>query len=494
VGGVAIESGLFTVQLDFGFDVAGDDQLWLWMRARTPSGSGSFEFIEPRQPLTAAPHSLGTRGIFVDDTGRVGIGTTAPASQLFIDASASNNVGLIVNAPGGSPGNVAIGSPGGSPGFQGFANNGNRRDIRFLDDGINLITSATAGIPSSINGLFIAENGNVGIGTTAPIGGLNIGNSREITFGTATGHRTISTPLGEGAPMVLTNHSGDANPTIRFRDANSGEDAVVINVAGQKLGIGTDPYYAFHVEAVGNEVLKYAGFIQAFEATGLSVSALSNTGSFSGIVGTSFSPGGAGVRGWGSAIGNAGVYGNTLAVNGVNYGVIGESPSTSGRGVMGKVTSTSGGVPIAVYGVCESASGYDFYADGAGVDYGGNSSIRWKHNVTPIPDPLEKIQQIRGVYFDWDEEHGGAHDVGMIAEEVGAVLPEIVRYESNGIDAMGMDYGKTTPLIVEAVKALRAEKDEQITALQDENVALRARLDAMETLVEQLAAERGATQ
>jgi hypothetical protein len=46
---------------------------------------------------------------------------------------------------------------------------------------------------------------------------------------------------------------------------------------------------------------------------------------------------------------------------------------------------------------------------------------------------------MRGVYFDWDESHGGGHDVGMIVEEVRKVLPEIVVYEENGIDANGMD-------------------------------------------------------
>ena len=67
------------------------------------------------------------------------------------------------------------------------------------------------------------------------------------------------------------------------------------------------------------------------------------------------------------------------------------------------------------------------------------------------------------MYFTWDEEHGGQHDVGMIAEEVGKVLPEIVVYEENGIDADGMDYSKLTPLLVEAVKALlvRVEELEQ---------------------------------
>ena len=47
----------------------------------------------------------------------------------------------------------------------------------------------------------------------------------------------------------------------------------------------------------------------------------------------------------------------------------------------------------------------------------------------------------------------------MIAEEVGKVIPEIVVFEENGIDASGMDYSKITPLLVEAIKALKAEND-----------------------------------
>jgi hypothetical protein len=60
--------------------------------------------------------------------------------------------------------------------------------------------------------------------------------------------------------------------------------------------------------------------------------------------------------------------------------------------------------------------------------------------------------ELRGVYFDWDEEHGAKHDVGCIAEEVAKVLPEIVVFEENGTDVHGMDYSKLTPLLIEAVK------------------------------------------
>ena len=139
--------------------------------------------------------------------------------------------------------------------------------------------------------------------------------------------------------------------------------------------------------------------------------------------------------------------------------------------------------------------GHAFYATGLGVNYGAPSSRRCKTNIVAIDEPLQKISKLRGVTFDRDEEHGGHHDIGMIGEEVGAVVPEIVNYEENGIDAHGMDYSKLTPLLVEAVKALQSEQESQIAArdnrvtqLEEQNEALQARLQLLEQLVEQVAA------
>jgi len=87
------------------------------------------------------------------------------------------------------------------------------------------------------------------------------------------------------------------------------------------------------------------------------------------------------------------------------------------------------------------------------------------------------------VYFDWDEEHDGQHADGMIAEEVGKVLPEIVGYEENGVDAIGMDHSKLTPLLIEATNALRAEKNAQIKKLEEDNQLLRARFDQLERML-----------
>ena len=150
------------------------------------------------------------------------------------------------------------------------------------------------------------------------------------------------------------------------------------------------------------------------------------------------------------------------------------STSPGGRAIHA-IASASDGVPIAVSGWCNSSSGYDFFAGGAGINYGSSSSRRWKHNIETVDDPIGKLARMRGVYFDWDAEHGGHHDVGMIAEEVGKVLPEVVSYEENGVDAIGMDYSKVAPLLVEAVKQQQAHIDD----LQHANAELREQLASL---------------
>ena len=104
-----------------------------------------------------------------------------------------------------------------------------------------------------------------------------------------------------------------------------------------------------------------------------------------------------------------------------------------------------------------------------------------------MPNRYKKCLLCAVYIFDWDDEHGGQHDVGFIAEEVGEVLPEIVDYEENGIDAIGLDYSKLSPLLVEAVKALVAENDilkAELKTMKNENKEMNARLDQLEAVLE----------
>lgn len=80
----AIIDGVFTVMLDFGASVYKGDARWLEVAVRVPGGSGNFTTLSPRQPVTAAPYSLQTRGITVDENNRVGIGTQTPTKPLSV--------------------------------------------------------------------------------------------------------------------------------------------------------------------------------------------------------------------------------------------------------------------------------------------------------------------------------------------------------------------------------------------------------------------------
>jgi len=88
------------------------------------------------------------------------------------------------------------------------------------------------------------------------------------------------------------------------------------------------------------------------------------------------------------------------------------------------------------------------------------SSRRWKTNIKTIEGALEKVQRLRGVYYDRKET--GKHDIGLIAEEVGEVIPEVVAYEENGTDAASVDYPRLVALLIEAIKA----QQKQIETLQ----------------------------
>ena len=142
---------------------------------------------------------------------------------------------------------------------------------------------------------------------------------------------------------------------------------------------------------------------------------------------------------------------NTHANGHAVTGVLGQG--STGSGVFGESLTPTG---TAVEGFAQ-AGGCDFDATGPGANYCSTSSRRWKTYIQNFTDPIDKLSRIRGVSFVWDKAHGGHYDIGFIAEEVGEIMPEVVVYEENGIDASGMDYSKMTPLLVEAANAMRKE-------------------------------------
>ena len=83
-----------------------------------------------------------------------------------------------------------------------------------------------------------------------------------------------------------------------------------------------------------------------------------------------------------------------------------------------------------------------------------SSDERFKDNIQPISEPLWKLSKIGGYEFDWNDKQDvyEGHDVGVIAQEVHKVLPEVVGEKSDGY--LGVKYEKIVPLLIESVKEL----------------------------------------
>ena len=112
------------------------------------------------------------------------------------------------------------------------------------------------------------------------------------------------------------------------------------------------------------------------------------------------------------------------------------------------------------YYVDPSATGDSIRVAGDIVAY-YSSDKRYKENIKPIESPIEKVKAISGVTFEWNEKshkETGKKDVGVIAQEVEEVLPEIVQTRDNGYKAV--DYQKLTAVLIEAVKDQQKQIDE----------------------------------
>lgn len=110
-----------------------------------------------------------------------------------------------------------------------------------------------------------------------------------------------------------------------------------------------------------------------------------------------------------------------------------------------------------------------------------DSDARLKRNITSLENVLGRLTEVRGVSFEWNEVYdptGATSDqrqIGVIAQEVEAAFPELAWNDSDrGFKTL--NYGRLVPILIEALKDLRQEKDRQLAALGSKVEALERRL------------------
>lgn len=115
------------------------------------------------------------------------------------------------------------------------------------------------------------------------------------------------------------------------------------------------------------------------------------------------------------------------------------------------------------------------------------SDVRMKKNIQPLNASLNKVSMLEGVSFDWKTEEyadrGFSDDkqIGLIAQDVENVLPELVRTGSDGHKAIA--YSQLTAVLVEAIKELKKENEALKDKLENQMKEQQAEINALKAIL-----------
>jgi hypothetical protein len=257
----------------------------------------------------------------------------------------------------------------------------------------------------------VQSGGNVGIGTAAPQTKLH-------AVGTSW-FQGDNTPLPAAAGKgIAIGSGGNFGYLFAFDYGNWAPQNLVLNHPGGNVGIGTSTpnLGRLHVEG-GSTTAVYGG------------------GTYIGVEGRSYVNGGVGVLG--RSFGNTG------------YGVYGEGLAGSWAGFF------NGNV----------------YVTGTLTQ---NSDVRLKQGVRNLGYGLHDVMQLRPVSYNWKQTSDGREQIGLLAQEVEAVVPELVTTAHDADQTKGINYIGLLPVMIKAMQ----EQQDIITTLY-------ARVKALEQSLQQ---------
>ena len=307
----------------------------------------------------------------------------------------------------------------------------------------------------SVNGnTYVA--GNVGIGTTAPQALLDVSKTNSTIYdptndlgqrsGTATIHITnTDTTVGsfgqimydsdnanQGIARIVFIDSGTASVDTAFVNEHVDTKAETMRITSAgNVGIGINNPSALLEVRKGS----ISGQIAKFSAINPHVVIESST---AGNAVLHLKPNTTGSK--------SGQF-KVTAGNGYNFRWSNDASGTAETAYMDLDTSTTGGGDLTVKGDV--------------IAYGSPSDRKYKENIKPIESALDKAMQLQGVTFDWKDSESILEikeDIGFIAQDVQEVLPELVR--DNGKGNLSLRYQGITPILLEAIKELKAEIEE----------------------------------
>jgi hypothetical protein len=424
--------------------------------------------------------------------GNVGIGTTTPNSQLQVGNVSTSGTGITIAARYDQS-DAFLRFRTGHPSVATIWEMGN---IAMNDDGnfngIMHFRTANTGADTPTTKMVIRASGNVGIGITSPSGRFEVAGGSGATgvqsyFSVNAGFTAPAAGNASfpgGAKIILWNDAGtpqkasigmDSAADIWFNNAGgqsgagftfyTGDGASASPEARLKIakngniGIGnTSPGYKLHIsgQTYINNGSNNALFIDTTVADNTTRDAIylyENDGQATGRQAISWYNG--------DFNGNVGYYKAriwTEVGSGYNVTQFGIDVANNARTLATRLYINNG----------------DTYHSGDVIAYA--SDFRLKENIKPIENALDKIQKVSGVHYQWKDkvtelgfEPTTKQDIGVIAQEIQAVLPEAVKpapfdyiggSSKSGENYLTVQYEKIVPLLIEAIKELKAEIDE----------------------------------
>ncbi len=394
----------------------------------------------------------------INTNGNVGIGTTNPGTvhgvsygttKLHIDGGTDRGQAVI---EGNVTASLVFSNNGGTVNekvFSTFVDNGSYNIKPLNDNG-----TSTAQGPA----VTVLHGGNVGIGVTGPASKLNVA---------STGTNPYSATLDSASNMkgirnVLTSN-GDDMVGIYFATGTVTTGTHWSGITGSRSANashwGTQLNFYTHNNDVANlnhatqkMVIKGDGNV-GIGVTGPLVKLHVNQGNTSGTV-IKASGIQAQIEIQTSTAGDAHLYmrpnttGNNAAIfkmtAGTNYNWRWQDDATT---------------PVVFMQLSQSNSSLSVKGDI--IAYGSPSDERYKENIKPIESALDKVTKLQGVTFNWKESDSILdikEDIGFIAQDVQKVVPELVRENEDG--KLSLRYQGITPILLEAIKELKAEIEE----------------------------------
>ena len=335
-------------------------------------------------------------------------------------------------------------------------------------------------------------------------------NDRLFVIGNGNGKNKVQQLIKSDALVVLKN----GNTTING----------ALTTGGNIMPTTTESYNLGNATYRWNNVYgRYGNFVNSTSVTGVNITnsfASSTTQSLKSVNNGATSTGYAlyGSAESTSASSNYGVYGTSSGAKSNNYGVYGTAngAGTANGGVYNygvRGYSYANGYSdsykntnYGVYGYAggSNATNWAGYFSGNvkvtgtinGTTVGSSSDMRLKKNIQQLGGALDKVLKLRGVSYYWKNKEelmampntmeddstmcylfDDKKQIGVIAQEVETIVPEVVLTDPNGYKAV--DYSKLTPVLIEAMKEQQAIIESQQKEIDELKAQMREILEKL---------------